>query len=221
LTDGHLETEEAHHAVREVYRKLASQLHPDREKDDDERRQKTAMMQRANAAYEKGDLLTLLNLQLECAQLDADALSELPEKRLERYNRALEEQARTLQAQKQEYCRDLADMLELPPTLLDFSESFVDARLDTLVRERNSQQAELSSWSAGLSDPARRDAIIDSLLKEMAARSKKWASMRSPQYSLAQSTNPPRRAVRASAKSASRLSGCEAALLTPAAPHPA
>jgi len=161
--------EEAHHAVREVYRKLASQLHPDREKDDDKRRQKTAMMQRANAAYEKGDLLTLLNLQLECAQLDADALSELPEKRLERYNRALEEQVRTLQAQKQEYCDDLANLLELPPTLLAFSESFVDARLDTLVRERNSQQAELSSWSAGLSDPARRDAIIDSLLKEMAA----------------------------------------------------
>jgi hypothetical protein len=72
-------------------------------------------------------------------QLDADALSALPEKRLERYNRALEEQARTLQAQKQEYCDDLADMLELPPKLLAFSESFVDARLDTLMREMDSQ----------------------------------------------------------------------------------
>jgi hypothetical protein len=65
-------------------------------------------------------------------------------------------------------------MLDLPPTLLDFSESFVDARLDTLVRKMDSQQAELSSWSAGLSDPARRDAIIDSLLKEMAATQQEW-----------------------------------------------
>ncbi len=56
-------------SIREVYRKLASALHPDREPDVDERQRKTLLIQQVNQAYEAGDLLTLLGLQLEIEQI--------------------------------------------------------------------------------------------------------------------------------------------------------
>jgi hypothetical protein len=59
------EQAELSQSIREVYRKLASALHPDREADPQERERKTALMQRANQAYGKNDLLKLLELQLE------------------------------------------------------------------------------------------------------------------------------------------------------------
>jgi hypothetical protein len=57
-------------SIREVYRKLASALHPDREPDPVERQRKTELMQRANEAYEKGNLLQLLELQLQLEHID-------------------------------------------------------------------------------------------------------------------------------------------------------
>jgi hypothetical protein len=57
-------------SVREVYRRLASALHPDRAPEGPEREAMTALMQQANQAYEGKDLLKLLGLQ---AQLDSHA----------------------------------------------------------------------------------------------------------------------------------------------------
>jgi hypothetical protein len=87
---------EASQSVREVYRKLASALHPDREPDLELRQQKTEQMQRVNQAYQAGDLLALLNLQLEIEQIDAAHLSGLPAQRLKHYVRVLREQAEEL-----------------------------------------------------------------------------------------------------------------------------
>lgn len=87
--------EEAHAAsqsIREVFRKLASGLHPDRETDAEERTRKTALMQRVNAAYEKNDLLALLQLQLEVEQIDHADIGTLSETRLKHYNKVLTEQ---------------------------------------------------------------------------------------------------------------------------------
>ncbi|MEP6875770.1 MAG: J domain-containing protein, partial [Burkholderiales bacterium] len=56
---------EVSQSLREVYRKLASALHPDRETDAEARVRKTALMQRVNQAYAANDLLSLLGLQLE------------------------------------------------------------------------------------------------------------------------------------------------------------
>jgi hypothetical protein len=61
-------------SIREVYRKLASALHPDREPDETERQRKTELMQRVNVAYEKKDLLQLLTLQLEVEQIDQNTI---------------------------------------------------------------------------------------------------------------------------------------------------
>ncbi|WP_175943132.1 J domain-containing protein [Burkholderia pyrrocinia] len=90
------EQAESSKSIREVYRKLASALHPDRETDPQEQQRKTVLMQRVNHAYAKGNLLQLLELQLEIEQIDRRAIDGLGEDRLTRYNGILEEQIREL-----------------------------------------------------------------------------------------------------------------------------
>ncbi|MNQ67848.1 hypothetical protein D3C85_823850 [compost metagenome] len=91
------EAAQASQSVREVYRKLASALHPDRETDPDERERKTVLMQRANHAYSERNLLELLHLQLEIEHIDADTLGTLSANRLKHYNQILTEQLNELQ----------------------------------------------------------------------------------------------------------------------------
>ena len=79
-------------SVREIFRKLASALHPDRETDPAERERKTALMQRANVAYAASDLLGLLELQFEVDQVDASKLDTLGEERIKQYNKVLAKQ---------------------------------------------------------------------------------------------------------------------------------
>ena len=88
-------------SLREVYRRLASRLHPDREPDDAERARKTALMQRVNIAYEAGRLMELLELQWEAEQLDPARLAQLSDARLAPYNRMLEAQWNDLQREAQ------------------------------------------------------------------------------------------------------------------------
>jgi len=79
-------------SIREVYRKLASALHPDREPDPYERQRKTELMQRVNQAYGKNNLLQLLELQLELEHIDQHAIDTIGEDRLKHYNTILKEQ---------------------------------------------------------------------------------------------------------------------------------
>ena len=89
-------------AVRDVYRKLASELHPDRELDPQERIRKTDLMQQVNQAYEARDLLALLELQLKIEQIDPTALANLARERLVHYNWVLKEQLARLHEQLSE-----------------------------------------------------------------------------------------------------------------------
>ena len=57
------DAQDARRSLREVFRRVASVLHPDRELDPERRDAKTALMQQANRAYEEHDLLALLELQ--------------------------------------------------------------------------------------------------------------------------------------------------------------
>jgi len=107
--------QEASQTVREIYRKLASSLHPDREADALLREQKTEQMQRANQAYRAGDLLTLLSLQLEIEQIDADHFSTLPRQRLAHYNRVLKEQIAEIDAEIQNLIAHFRMAARLPP----------------------------------------------------------------------------------------------------------
>ena len=62
-------------SLREVYRRVASALHPDRETDPAARDRKTDLMQQANRAYAKQDLLGLLELLSEGRAPAAAALA--------------------------------------------------------------------------------------------------------------------------------------------------
>ena len=95
------EASQATQSVREIYRKLASHLHPDRERDPAERERKTALMQRVNQAYADNRLLDLLQLQLEIEQIDPAHIAGLSEERLKHYNRVLAEQLAGLQQELQ------------------------------------------------------------------------------------------------------------------------
>ena len=90
------EEAEVHLSIREVYRKLASVLHPDREPDPVERERKAALMQRVNQAYANKSLLDLLELQLELEHIDQSVLESVSEDRLKRWNKILKEQLRGL-----------------------------------------------------------------------------------------------------------------------------
>lgn len=90
---------EASQTVRTVFRKLASALHPDRESDPAERERKTALMQRVNDAYAKGDLLQLLNLQLEIEQIDTEHLAQLGEQQRKHYQALFSHQLKELKSE--------------------------------------------------------------------------------------------------------------------------
>ncbi len=105
--------QEASQSIRAVYRKLASALHPDREPDAAQRERKTALMQRVNQAYDAGDLLTLLNLQLEIEQIDPDHLARVSPEQLAHYNRVLREQLQELEQELAGCAEPFAQMV--PP----------------------------------------------------------------------------------------------------------
>ena len=101
--------------LREIYRKLASAVHPDREADATRRAEKTELMQQINRAYATNDLLTLLEAQLRLELIDPDHVSKISGKRLQQFNRLLSQQ---LEAAKAEL-RSLQDAFRgdhgLPP----------------------------------------------------------------------------------------------------------
>lgn len=87
-------------SVREVYRKLASALHPDRASNlpAAERDERTVLMQRANSAYEAGDLLALLQLQLQIEQVDIAQAAGIASEQVKHFNKVLAEQLREIEA---------------------------------------------------------------------------------------------------------------------------
>ena len=107
-TDAQLATQ----SIREIFRKLASALHPDRETDPAQRAAKTALMQKVNQAYAADDLLTLLELQLQIEQVDASHIAGASTQRLKHYNKVLAEQVNELKAEiervKIGFCFDFA-----------------------------------------------------------------------------------------------------------------
>ncbi len=88
--------------VREVYRKLAAALHPDRTAagaTEAERAERLALMQRANAAYEGGDLLALLSIQLQIEQVDVAHAAGVAAAQVKHFNKVLAEQLREIEAE--------------------------------------------------------------------------------------------------------------------------
>jgi hypothetical protein len=96
-TQQQAEEQQTSQSIRELYRKLASALHPDREPDPQERERKTGLMQRINEAYDKKNLLLLLELQLELEHIDQTTINSITASRLKHYNKILKEQLNELE----------------------------------------------------------------------------------------------------------------------------
>lgn len=136
--DAKLEQEEKNISlsIREVFRKLASTLHPDREQDATERARKTALMQRVNVAYDNKDLLQLLELQLEVEQIDESLINNISAEKLKHYNVILHEQSGELEMEIEDCMFAFTLRFQLPPhpfrtaasALADLEDDIVDMR---------------------------------------------------------------------------------------------
>ncbi|MEC5159250.1 MULTISPECIES: hypothetical protein [unclassified Janthinobacterium] len=156
-------------SVRDIFRKLASELHPDREPDATERERKTALMQRVNVAYAANDLLGLLELQLEVEQLDQAGLDNLSEERIKQYNKILEGQLREVERETAEI--EYAAAMDMggeargrltPQTMLRHLRvdiAAMQARLDALVAELDQfgDVNKLKAWLKTYRPPAASD----------------------------------------------------------------
>ena len=107
---------DAGNLLKQIYRKLTSALHPDRETDHEERLRKTALMTEVNKAYADGNLLKLLHLQWEALKIDARAAGAMADDKLKVINQTLAQQRDELKVE----CRELETMIRekfhLPPT---------------------------------------------------------------------------------------------------------
>ncbi|MGH8176318.1 MAG: J domain-containing protein [Steroidobacter sp.] len=100
----------ARQSLREIYRKLASAVHPDREPDPERRQEKNALMQKINQAYAANDLLTLFETQMQIEQIDASHIGAISAQRLKQYNKLLAEQLanlrETMRGMEAAFCMD-------------------------------------------------------------------------------------------------------------------
>jgi hypothetical protein len=154
-------SQQAGQSVREVFRKLASALHPDRETDAGERARKTALMQQANDAYGRNDLLTLLTMQLALEQIDDQHLTNLPDARLAHYNRVLREQVQALQQEVQ--CCVQPFRMTLGQIGRAVTPAAVDAAFAADLAEMRQGLRAMAHDMALLRDPATRRGVINAL----------------------------------------------------------
>ena len=157
-------------SVREVYRKLVSSLHPDRESDPIERARKTALMQQINRAYQANDLLTLLKLQMEVEQINPATLAALPAQRLAHYNEVLREQLQTLQAELAACVQQLAQGIGADPFRRMREPRDAEQLFNGQLRNLRESQTHYRNLIKALDTPHRRLGEIDAIARAMADR---------------------------------------------------
>lgn len=155
--------QEASRSMREVFRRLAGALHPDREADPVERERKTALMQRVNRAYESNDLLELLTVQLEIEQIDSDHLAKASDERLGHYCAVLREQEIALEREMFELQAPFRAALDLDPgrNAAGLRPEALDVLFSREIKSMREALAQLRADMEGFRDPERRNAMID------------------------------------------------------------
>ena len=137
-------------AVRSLYMDLVKAFQPD----EAEKQRKTEVMHRVAEAYEKSDLLALLQLQLEFEHIDQTHLENLAEGQLKYYNKILKQQADELDSEFLTLQHELAAMTGKPasaissPIALEFSLNNDIAQLKRGIKQ-------IKADVKALADPAR------------------------------------------------------------------
>lgn len=137
-------------AVRTLYMDLVKTFHPDREPDETEKQRKTGIMHRVTEAYEKGDLLALLRLQLEFERIDQQHLENLAEEQLKYYNKILKQQAQEIDGELFTLQSQLSSMTGRPayqinsPIALEFS---LNSDISQIKRDIKQIKADLKAFA--------------------------------------------------------------------------
>jgi len=145
-------------SVRDVYRKLASALHPDRAADDEDRFRRHELMQRVNLAYEGIDLLALLELQLEIQQIDEDHMATIPETRLQQYNLVLRDRVDLLKREVTAITDHFRMTMQRVPRSM--TPEAVEREFECHLEELRDDVAELQEWAAAMPLTAYRKAWL-------------------------------------------------------------
>lgn len=151
-------------ALRAIYRQLASALHPDRETDPMERERKSALMSQANAANARGDLVTLLRLQLQAEQVDEAHIASMADEKLAALSLLLKEQVAVLEREVAEAEMRLSNELGVMVSAT-MKEAVLTAHLQRLQRE-------MARTAEGMQQDLERvrdDAELKRWLREQAA----------------------------------------------------
>lgn len=148
---------EIRQSLRDVYRKLVSALHPDRESDAGERQRKTQLIQRVNQAYEADDLLSLLGLQLEIEQIDAEHLKNVAPARLAHYNQILRDQLAELEAEIEHHVLPFRDIIGFPYRI---DPEVVDQHLSRDIARLHDSIDQAEADLAALQDPKQLSALL-------------------------------------------------------------
>jgi len=153
--------QDADGALRTLYRQLASALHPDREPDPQEQLRKTALMKEANAAYERRDLLALLQLQLQADLADADHVASLAQEKLAALTALLKERVEVLNQELLTLQHQAMAEFGLPP-YATFSESSLKRHL---LMQQQDLQADIAMMQLDL-QRVQDDAYLKRWLKQ-------------------------------------------------------
>ena len=148
------EQHDADTLLRRLFRQLASALHPDRETDPQARLRKTALMSEANAAYEKRDLVTLLQIQSRAELADPEAVHKLSDERLASLTLLLKAQVAELERERAGRQSALADEFDLPEGISPNANTLLQNRIDQ-ARALEMALAQLREDLAQAVDPVR------------------------------------------------------------------
>ncbi len=86
-------------SISSIYKSLAKILHPDLEQNEEKKLQKEEWMKKLTVAYEKKDLKTLLEIELEWAKGETDRIQSLSRDKLNLYNEMLRSQVQEMELQ--------------------------------------------------------------------------------------------------------------------------
>jgi hypothetical protein len=152
-TTAHAQLEDAETSLRKLFRQLASTLHPDREPDAQIRLSKTAWMSEANAAYERRDLMALLQIQQKVLGIDALAAGQTSDDKLAGLTQLLKQQVADLERERAKRSEGLAAEFELAPGF-KLSAPVLQARLQAQVSELEQELALMHRDLAQVQDDA-------------------------------------------------------------------
>ncbi len=139
--------------LRHLFRQLASALHPDREPDEATRLHKTALMSEANAAYERKDLVTLMQIRQRAALAPSEAVSRTSDEALAALTLLLKQQVAELERERAARQRDLALEHRLPEGV-NANAASLQTQLQTQAQALEARVCELEDALAQAADLA-------------------------------------------------------------------